>query len=79
MARFVSAAALTLAIAFSGSIVSGTLSDAAAKGKAGVCKQTTLLGTVKKWSCKTGQVCCGFPLVGFYGCGSKTLGCLDMK
>jgi hypothetical protein len=79
MVRFVSAVALAVAIAFSGSIVSGTLSDAAAKGKPGICKKTTLLGKVKTWSCKTGQVCCGFPIVGYYGCGSKALGCLDMK
>lgn len=76
MARYVSALALAVAIAFSGSVVAGALSDAAAKGKAGVCKKTTLQGKVKKWSCKTDQVCCGFPLLGYYGCGTKALGCV---
>jgi hypothetical protein len=76
MLRFVSALALAMAIAFSGSIVSGAMSDVAAKGKAGVCKKTTLEGQTKTWSCKTDQVCCALPLLGYYGCGSKELGCV---
>jgi len=79
MVRFVSAMALAVAVAFGGAVVFGSMSDVAAKGKAGVCKQTTLAGTHKKWSCKTDQVCCSLPILGFYGCGSKTLGCLDAK
>lgn len=70
MVRFATALALALAIASSGALVS----DASAKGKPGVCKKTTLTGKVKSWSCKTGQVCCSLPALGYYGCGTKTLG-----
>jgi hypothetical protein len=76
MARFVSALALAVAVAFSGSVVAGAVSDAAAKGKPGICKKATLEGKVKKWSCRTDQVCCALPILGYYGCGSKTLGCV---
>lgn len=70
MVRYVAAFALALALATSG----GLVSDALAGGKPGVCKKTTLTGKVKSWSCKTGQVCCSVPLIGYYGCGKKTLG-----
>lgn len=70
MVRFGTALALALAVACSGVAVS----DALAGGKPAVCKKTTLMGKVKSWSCKTGQVCCSVPLVGYYGCGKKTLG-----
>lgn len=70
MVRYVSALALALAIASSGAFVS----EALAKVKPGVCKQATLTGKVKTWSCKTDQVCCSLPTVGYYGCGKKTLG-----
>lgn len=70
MVRFVSALALALALASSGALVS----DALAKGKPGVCKKMTLAGKMKTWSCKTDQVCCSVPAVGYYGCGTKTLG-----
>lgn len=68
MVRFVSA--LALAIASSGALVA----DAQAKGKSGVCKQASLTGKVKTWSCKTDQVCCSLPTLGYYGCGKKALG-----
>ena len=74
MLRLVSALVLAAAIAFSGSIVSGAMSDAVAGG--GVCKKKTLSGKVKSWSCKSGQICCSAPLLGYFGCGSKKFGCL---
>jgi len=74
MLRLVSALALAAAVVFSGSIVSGAMSDAVA-GK-GVCTKKTIDGKVKKWTCKSGQICCSMPLLGYFGCGSKTMGCL---
>ena len=74
MLHLASAMALAAAIAFSGSIVSGAMSDAAA-GK-GMCTQKTLLGKTKTWTCKSGQLCCSMPALGYFGCGSKKTACL---
>jgi hypothetical protein len=79
MVRLVSALALALAIAFSGSILSGAVSDAAAKSKLGVCKKTSLIGTTKTWTCKSSDYCCSVPILGYYGCGAKKLfGCVKI-
>jgi hypothetical protein len=68
MIRILTIALLTLPLA---------LSSAA---EAGMCKQTALLtGKTKTWSCKSGQVCCSAPLIGYSGCGTNKIGgCLKM-
>jgi hypothetical protein len=78
MDRVVSALALAVALAIGGTMVSGTFSDAAAKSKLGLCKKTTLAGKAKTWTCKSGEICCSAPIIGYFGCGSKTTGCLKL-
>ena len=78
MVRLVSALALALALAFGATFVSGTISDAAAKSKLGLCKKTTFLGKAKTWKCKSGEYCCSVPILGYFGCGSKASGCLKL-
>jgi hypothetical protein len=76
MIRFWTFAALALALAFGSSVASGTMSAA----EAGKCRQTGMLtGKTKTWNCKSGQVCCSAPILGYYGCGTnKLLGCMKM-
>lgn len=71
MIRFCALAALTVALAFG-----GTMSAA----EAGKCTQTNFLtGKAKSWSCKSGQTCCSAPVLGYYGCGTnKLLGCVKL-
>ena len=78
MVRVVSALALAVALALGGALVSGTISDAAAKSKLGLCKMTTLAGKAKTWKCKSGEYCCSAPILGYFGCGSKATGCLKL-
>jgi hypothetical protein len=66
MIRFSTMALIACAMALGVSV-----SDA----QAGKCKQTSLLtGKTKTWSCKSGQVCCSAPLIGYAGCGTKKIG-----
>ena len=78
MVRVVSALALAVALAFGGAIISGTISDAAAKSKLGICKKTTIAGKAKTWTCKSGEFCCSAPILGYFGCGSKATGCFKL-
>jgi hypothetical protein len=80
MLRICTMAALAVAVAFGGSIASGTMSGAEAKKyrSSKVCRHVTLTGKVKKWRCKRGTYCCSAEIVGYYGCGNKYSGCLNM-
>jgi hypothetical protein len=80
MIRIFSIFLLALAIAFSGSVVSGTISGAEAKKapRSGVCRKATVSGKVKTWRCKRGQFCCSAPILGYFGCGKKGYGCFGM-
>jgi hypothetical protein len=78
MIRFFALAALGFAVAFGGSIASGTMSDADAKSyRSKMCRHVTLTGKTKRWRCKRGQYCCSAEIWGYYGCGSKYLGCFN--
>jgi hypothetical protein len=78
MIRFVALAALAFAVAFGGSIGAGTMSGADAKSyRSKMCRHVTLTGKVKRWRCKRGQFCCSAEIWGYYGCGSKSLGCFN--
>jgi hypothetical protein len=79
MIRICTMAALVLALAAGGYVASGTMSGAQAKKyrSSKVCRHTTLTGAVKRWSCKRGQYCCSAEIWGYYGCGSKALGCFQ--
>ena len=76
MVRHLTLAALLIAVAFGGSIASGTLSSAQAKKyhRAMVCRHVKLNGKVRRWRCRSGQLCCSAEIGGYYGCGSKYLG-----
>jgi len=77
MIRILSIVALALAIAFSGSVVSGSMTGVEAKKapRTGLCRKMTVDGKLKKWLCRRGQYCCSAPLFGFFGCGTKNGGC----
>ncbi len=70
MIRFCAFAALGLALVFGGT----------GGAEAGKCTKTGLLtGKTKSWSCKSGQVCCSVPILGYYGCGkNQILGCVKL-
>lgn len=72
MIRILSIIALAFAIAYSGSIVSGSMEGVEAR-KAGVgqCRKKTPSGKIKTWGCKMTQNCCSAPLLGYYGCCPK--------
>ncbi|MCG8455191.1 MAG: hypothetical protein MI919_02850 [Holophagales bacterium] len=80
MLRILSMVALCVAVAFGGSIVSGSMSGAEAKKHRGakICRHVTLTGKVKKWRCKRGRYCCHAEILGYYGCGNKYTGCFQM-
>jgi hypothetical protein len=42
-----------------------------------MCRHVTLTGKVKRWRCKAGTFCCSAEIMGYYGCGSKALGCFN--
>jgi hypothetical protein len=78
MIRFLTLAALGFALAFGGSVASGTMSGAQAKYHGSkMCRHVTLTGKVKHWRCKRGTYCCSAEIWGYYGCGSKALGCFN--
>jgi len=79
MIRFLTLAALAFAVAFGGSVAWGTMSGAHAKHYRGskICRHVKLNGKVKRWRCKRGQFCCSAEIWGYYGCGSKYLGCFN--
>ena len=79
MIRFLSIFALAFAVVFSGSVVSGKMTGAAAKKapRAGLCRKMTVAGKVRKWRCRRGHYCCSAPLFGFFGCGTKNGGCFQ--
>ncbi len=79
MIRYVTFALVAFAVAFGGSIASGSMSGAEAKKhyRSKVCRHVKLNGKVKKWRCKRGQFCCSAEIWGYYGCGSKYLGCFN--
>jgi hypothetical protein len=70
MIRFCAFAVLGLALVFGGTV----------GAEAGKCTKTGLLtGKTKTWSCKSGQVCCSVPILGYYGCGTnKLFGCVKL-
>jgi len=80
MIRIFTFVALAFAIAFTGMVVSGSMSGAEAKkgSHMAMCRKTTVTGKVKRWSCKSGQFCCSAPIVGYFGCGKKGLGCFGL-
>jgi len=77
MIRICTMVALAFVLVLGGSVASGTMSGAQAKKYQGskVCRHATLTGKVKRWRCKRGQYCCSAEIWGYYGCGSKALGC----
>jgi hypothetical protein len=70
MIRFCAFAVLGLALVLGGTV----------GAEAGKCTKTGLLtGKTKTWSCKSGQVCCSAPILGYYGCGkNQILGCVKL-
>jgi len=79
MIRFFALTALAFALAFGGFIASATMSGAQAKRyhHAKVCRHVTITGKVHRWRCRRGTYCCSAEILGYYGCGSKALGCFD--
>ncbi len=75
MIRFFAFVMFAVAIAFAGSVTSGSMSAAEAGG---VCKKKTVTGKTKTWTCKKGQFCCSAPILGYFGCGKKGAGCFGM-
>lgn len=80
MIRICAIVALAFALALGALVASGTMSGAHAKKSAGpkLCRHVTLTGQVKKWRCKSGQLCCSAEILGYYGCGSTPLECLQL-
>jgi len=80
MIRYFTLAALAIAVAFGGLFASAAMSGAQAKKhhhRTKVCRHVTLTGKVKRWRCRRGTYCCSAEIWGYYGCGSKALGCFD--
>jgi hypothetical protein len=79
MMRILSVVALAVAIAFSGLVVSGSMTGAEARKapRTGLCRKMTVTGKVKKWRCRRGQFCCSAPILGYFGCGTKNIGCFQ--
>lgn len=78
MIRFCTRAALGVALVAGGFMLSGAASDAEAKSyRSKMCRHVTLTGKVKRWRCKRGTYCCSAEIWGYYGCGSKALGCFN--
>ena len=69
---------LALAVMASGMMTSAAFSPADAKSyRTKACRHVTLTGKVKRWRCKRGTYCCSAEIWGYYGCGSKALGCFN--
>jgi len=73
MIRILSIIALAFAIAYGGSVVSGSMVGAEARKAAAVgqCRKRTTSGKVKTWRCRMSQNCCSAPLLGYFGCCPK--------
>jgi hypothetical protein len=61
-------------------VLAAALVLGASVAEAGQCKQANFVtGKSKSWSCKSGQICCSVPVLGYYGCGTnKLLGCVKI-
>jgi hypothetical protein len=77
--RICAIVALACALAFGALVASGTMSGAEAK-KSGpkICRHVNMNGKVKTWRCKSGQYCCSTEILGYYGCESTPLLCLQL-
>ncbi len=72
MIRILSIIALAFAIAYGGSVVSGSLDGVEArKAGVGMCRKKTPSGKIKTWRCKMSKNCCSAPLLGYYSCCPK--------